>query len=126
MVSVTMQDGGKHNPTAAFQMELLALTTADLLIKKLNLDAVIFSDCTAAMQAIRDKGRLRYLARKQNLILLQQSKWLSSHMTHVRSHPEKYETDQSKWTRHMWGNHLADRSCAMDYEAFAAKPMCTE
>jgi len=119
VVSVTMPDGGKHNPTAAFQMELLALTTADLLIRKLNLDAVIFSDCTAAMQAIKDKGRLRYLARKHNLILLQQSKWLSSHMTHVRSHPEKYETDQSKWTRHMWGNHLADRSCAMDYEAFA-------
>ena len=68
-------------------MELLALTTADLLIRKLGLDAVVFSDCTGALKAIGDKGRLHYLAKKQNLILLQQSKWLASRMRHVRSHP---------------------------------------
>ena len=71
-------------------MELLALTTADLLIRKLDLDAVVFSDCTGALKAIGDTGRLRYLAKKQNLIILQQSKWLASRMRHVRSHPERY------------------------------------
>ena len=55
-------------------MELLALTTADLMIRKLKLNEVVFLDCTGSLKAIGDTNRLRYLAKKQNLILLQQSK----------------------------------------------------
>ena len=47
-------------------MELLALTTADLMIRQLELDAVVFSDCTGALKAKGDTNRLRYLAKKQN------------------------------------------------------------
>jgi len=39
-------------------------------------------------------------------------------MRHVRSHPERYSADRDKWTRHMWGNHLADRACIPDYTDF--------
>jgi hypothetical protein len=71
IISITINEGGTHKPTSAFPMELLALTTADLMIRKLELDAVVFSDCTGALKAIGDTNRLRYLAKKQNLILLQ-------------------------------------------------------
>ena len=118
IISLEINEGGKHKPTSAFPMELLALTTADLLIRKLDLDAVVFSDCTGALKAIGDTGRLRYLAKKQNLIVLQQSKWLASRMRHVRSHPERYAKNRDLWTRHMWGNHLADRSSAADYRDY--------
>ena len=120
IISITINEGGTHKPTSAFPMELLALTTADLMIRKLELDAVVFSDCTGALKAIGDTNRLRYLAKKQNLILLQQSKWLASRMRHVRSHPERYSKNKETWTRHMWGNHLADRSCAADYRDYGA------
>ena len=95
-------------------MEMLALTLADLTIRKLKLDAVIFSDCTSALRTMRDHDKLRYSPKKQNLLLLQQSRWLTSTMRHVRSHPEKYANDKRAWTRHMWGNHLADRACMQD------------
>ena len=99
-------------------MELLALTAADLLVRKLGLNAVIFSDCTAALKSLGDHGRLRYMANKQNLLLLQQSKWLTARMRHVRSHPERYSANRDEWTRHMWGNHMADRACIPDYTDF--------
>ena len=54
-------------------MELLALAVADLDIRTLLLEAVIFSYCTGALKAIGDRGRLRYLGKKHNLLLLQQS-----------------------------------------------------
>ena len=95
-------------------MELLALTTADLLIRKLSIEAVVFSDCTGAMKALGDHGRLRYLSKKHNLLLLQQSRWLTARMRYVRSHPERYSDNRKMWTRHMWGNHLTDGACEMD------------
>ena len=101
-------DGGAHKPSSAFSLELLAVTTADIVVRKLQLEAVIFLDCTGAIKSLSDKGRLRYLAKKQNLLLLQQSKWLTAKLKHVRSHPERYSKNKTQWTRHMWGNHLAD------------------
>ena len=41
-------------------------------------------------------------------------------MRYVRSHPERYSKDKEQWTRHMWGNHLADRTCALDYSDHGA------
>ena len=98
IISITINEGGKHKPTSAFPMELLALTTADLIIRKLELDAVVFSGFTGALKAIGDTNRLRYLAKKQNLIVLQQSKWLASRIRHVRSHPERYAKNRKLWT----------------------------
>ena len=95
-------------------MEMLALTLADLTIRKLKLDAVIFSDCTSALRTVGDHDKLRYSSKKQNLLLLQQTRWLHSRMRYVRSHPEKYTKNKRVWSRHMWGNHLADRACEMD------------
>ena len=115
---IRITNGGAHKPSSAFPLELLALTTADIVVRKLQLEAVIFSDCTGAIKSLSDKGRLRYLAKKQNLLLLQQSKRLTAKLKYVRSHPERYSKDKTQWTRHMWGNHLADRACVPDLTDF--------
>ena len=86
-----------------------------MVVRKLKMEAVIFSDCTGAIKAMSDRGRLRYLAKNQNQLLLQQSKLLATKLKHIKSHPERYSKDKTEWTRHMWGNHLADRACVPDF-----------
>ena len=62
-VVIRLKEGGHYKPTSAFPLELLALTTADMVVRKLKMEAVIFSDCTGAIKALSDRGRLRYLAK---------------------------------------------------------------
>ena len=52
VVAISLTEGGAHRLKSAFPMELLALTAADLLVRKLGLNAVIFSDCTAALKSL--------------------------------------------------------------------------
>ena len=80
------------------------------------MDAAIFSDCEAALKALRDPDSLRYCANKNNLILLQTGVELTR-AYHVRSHPERYEADRTKWNRYMYGNYMADRASVGDWEA---------
>ena len=115
-VLIHLVNGEELCPGSAYPMELLALVLAQLVRSKLRLDSAIFSDCEAALKALRDPDALRYQANTSNLILLQTGVELQR-AYHVRSHPERYEKDRRKWNRYMYGNYLADRVSVGDYEA---------
>ena len=95
-------------------MELLVLVLAQLVRDELQLDAPIYTDCTAALKALTRPERLRYKSKKPNLLLLSAGRKLER-AAHVRSHPKRYSKDRSTWNRFMFGNHIADRVCMGDY-----------
>ena len=117
IISLALTNGEEHEPGSAYPMELLALSVAIRLTEMNHIDAHYYSDCQGAIKAIRNPHKLRYWANKANLLLLRASSGKAKHISHVRSHPEKVWKDKETWTRHMMGNHLADRSSIQDYSS---------
>ena len=96
-------------------MELLALSLALKIADVGQLDACFFSDSTAAIEVIQHPHNIRYMANKSNLLLLKASTGRAKCVQHVRAHPEKIQAAKTLWTRHMMGNHMADRAAVEDY-----------
>ncbi len=115
MVSIALTNGTDGLPGSVYPMELLALSIALKVAATGNLDACFFSDSTAAIQALKQPHSIRYKANKSNLLLLKASTGRAKHVHHVRAHPEKVKTVKTLWTRHMMGNHMADRTAVEDY-----------
>lgn len=116
VVTVRITNGGALGPASAYTMELLVLVIAQLLREELKLDAPIYTDCKAALSALMRPDKLRYKAKRRDLLLLTAGSKLVR-TGHVRSHPEKYVRDKNKWNRYMYGNHIADRVCMGDYKS---------
>ena len=95
-------------------MELLCLTLALHIVDKLKIKAIIYTDCKSAMDAVKSRGRVRKWSKRANYILLDVSSRVYSNVYKVPAHPERAESDKRKWTRHMWGNHLADIAASSD------------
>ena len=54
------------------------------------------------------------MSRKENLALLQLGMADSAHIEKnwIPGHPDRTVPDQNEWTKHMWGNHMADAAVA--------------
>ena len=115
MISVALTNGEDSLPGSVYPMELLGLSIALKVAEMGNLDAHFYSDSTSAIQAIKQPHRIRYQANKSNLLLLKAATGKAKNIHHVRAHPEKVQTAKSLWTRHMMGNHIADRTAVEDY-----------
>ena len=114
ILTMHISHGSLLDTNSAFSMELLALLTALSILHLTNSKASILSDCQSVIRkltkllssptALRASARdisflsaaLAYLKQRGTL------QW-------IKGHPERYEPDESLWTREMWGNHLADR-----------------
>ena len=59
---------------------------------------------------------MRYWSNKSDHLLLfaGTSAYRSASVYKVKGHPERTEVDCTKWTRHMWGNHMADLGANCD------------
>jgi ribonuclease HI len=115
MISVALTNGEDSLPGSVYPMELLGLSIALKVAETGKLQACFYSDSTAAIEAIKQPHSIRYRANKANLLLLKASTGKARHVQHVRAHPEKIQTAKSLWTRHMMGNHIADRTAVEDY-----------
>ena len=99
-----------HRIKSGFDMKLVGLTYACLVQRELDLNAIIFTDCEAAMKSLGGKSRMRYWSNKSDHLLLfaGTSAYRSASVYKVKGHPERTEVDCTKWTRHILGNHMAD------------------
>ena len=54
---------------------------------------------------------------KENLVLLQLGMAESAHIEKnwIPGHPDRTVPDQNEWTKHMWGNHMADAAAAEEW-----------
>ena len=109
-----IKGSAKYGRDSAYPMELLCLTLALHIVDKLKIKGIIYTDCKAAMDAVKNRGRVRKWSKRANYILLDVSSRLYMNVHKVPAHPERAETDKRKWTRHMWGNHLADIAASSD------------
>ena len=77
-------------------MELLCLTLALHIVDKLKVKAIIYTDCKAAMDAVKNRGRVRKWSKRANYILLDVSSRLYLNVHKVPAHPKRVESDKSK------------------------------
>ena len=120
-----IHDCARYDIASAYPIELTCLTLALLIVEKLGLKASIFTDCSAAMKALSNQDKVRKWSKKTNYVLLNIGAALFANVHKVKAHPEKVEKDRSKWTVHMWGNHIADISASADPSKFAEEDFLT-
>jgi hypothetical protein len=92
-------------------IELIAVTAALTLLRTLQLDGEVITDCQSIVTTINRTQSVRHqLARPGAALLLMAHRALSSSRTvrWTRSHPEKSHTPPRAWTRDQWGIYLAD------------------
>ena len=67
---------------------------------------------------LTQRNLLRTLSRKENLILLQLGTIETEHIDKnwIPGHPERAVSDKAQWTKHMWGNHMADATAAGEWD----------
>ena len=58
------------------------------------------------------------MSRKENLVLLQLGRQDSDMIDKnwIPGHPDRTVPDRDKWTKQMWGNHMADAAAAEEWD----------
>ena len=106
-------------PSSVFPLELLSTVVAVKIGAALGRDCKIYTDCQSVQKLLAQKHLLRSMSRKENLVLLQigmndnniiEKNW-------IPSHPEDAVKDKRRWSKHMWGNFLADATAAAEWDA---------
>ena len=96
---------------SALVAELLAVHTGLHLLQTLHLRGTVFSDCLSAVKKItrRWSPRLAYTEAGASLVISCRS-YLSDTISlkWIKGHPEHSDTPHTTWSRHQWGNYIAD------------------
>jgi hypothetical protein len=122
-----LNDDTIHNPAdSAFTMEVLALAATLLLVSTTPSRPEIKSDCLSAIKLLAKPNKLRKYANKPQLMILQSAIHFQSllhprpRISHVPAHTGN-KTAPANWKMDIWGNHIADRVAASDYDDLLAK-----
>ena len=80
----------------------------------------VFIDCQSVQKILSQPKMLRAFSAKENLILLQigLTDGFDIKTSWIPGHPEKTVPNSDIWSKHMWGNLMADGAAAgeWDYE----------
>ena len=97
--------------SSALVAELLAVHTGLHLLHTLHLRSTVFSDCLSAVKKItrRWSPGLAYTEAGASLVTSCRS-YLSDTISlkWIKGHPERSDTPHLTWSRHQWGNYIAD------------------
>jgi hypothetical protein len=118
---VHVSDGADIGTQSAFSMEYIALAMAMTMAEGVSTKPVM-SDAKAVLDILPDrKAELRNTRKKHSIPLAAMDRLLDGGARlpmHVKAHPEKHKPDRTTWTADDWGNYMADRAAAKDWEAF--------
>jgi len=119
--AVHMAEGADVGTQSAFSMEYLALAMAMTTADGVSVKPVV-SDAKAVLNILPDrKAELRNTRKKHSIPLAAMDRLLDGGARlpmHVKAHPEKHKPDRTTWTADDWGNFMADRAAAKDWDAF--------
>ena len=117
--TITICEGGMLNADSVFPFELMAAVVAIKIAASLEThNCRIHTDCQSVQKLLTQRNLLRTLSRKENLILLQLGTIETEHIDKnwIPGHPERTVPDKAQWTKHMWGNHIADATAAGEWD----------
>jgi ribonuclease HI len=117
--TITISEGGMLNADSVFPFELMAAVVAIKIAASLEThNCRIHTDCQSVQKLLTQRNLLRTLSRKENLILLQLGTSETEHIDKnwIPGHPERTVPDKAQWTKHMWGNHIADATAAGEWD----------
>jgi hypothetical protein len=118
---VHVADGADIGTQSAFSMEYIALAMAMTIAEGVSTKPVV-SDAKAVLDILPGrKDELRNTRKKHSIPLAAMDRLLDGGARlplHVKAHPEKHKPDRTTWTADDWGNFMADRAAAKDWEAF--------
>ena len=118
---VHVADGSDIGTQSAFSMEYIALAMAMTTAEGISTKPVV-SDAKAVLDILPGrKAELRNTRKKHSIPLAAMDRLLDGGArlpVHVKAHPEKHKPDRATWTADDWGNFMADRAAAKDWEAF--------
>ena len=118
MKCIRITDGALFASLSVFPLELLAAVVAIKIAACLDLPCRIYTDCQSVEKILSQPKMLRSFSRKENLILLQigmtdghdiETNW-------IPGHPEKTIPNSDIWSKHMWGNFMADGAAAGEWD----------
>jgi hypothetical protein len=119
--AIRITEGSLIAPSSVFPLELLSTVVAIKISAALDRNCKIYTDCLSVQKLLAQKHLLRSMSRKENLVLLQigMSDGDKIEKNWIPSHPEEAVKDRSRWSKHMWGNFLADATAAAEWDAQA-------
>ena len=119
--AVYITDGADVGTQSAFSMEYLAFAMAMTTADRVSVKSAV-SDAQANLNILPDrKAELRNTRKKHSIFLAAMDRLLDGGARlplHVKAHPEKHKPDRMTWTADDWGNFMADRAAAKDWDAF--------
>ena len=102
-----------------FSFELIAAAVAINIAAALGTNKCrVHRDCQSVQKLLTQRYLLRSPSKKENLVLLQLGMEGTEHIDKnwIPGHPERTVPDKNQWTKHMWGNHMADAAEEWDNE----------
>ena len=118
MRTITINEGWLLNSDSVFPFELMAAVVAIKIAAALGTNMCrVHTDCQSVQKLLTQRNLLRSLSKKENLVLLQLGKEGTEHIDKnwIPGHPERTAPDRNQWTKHMWGNHMADATAAEEW-----------
>ena len=104
-----------HNVLTAssvFPYELASITVALVVGEYLSYNTSIFTDSQSSIDTLM-KPRRRVDSAREYYPLIAAGKAIlkdnPTHLTKIAAHPERSQPNPCLWTRHQWGNVIADR-----------------
>jgi hypothetical protein len=119
--AIRITDGHLIAPSSVFPLELLSTVVAIKIAASLEINCRLYTDCLSVQKLLSQKHLIRAMSKKENLLLLQigmnDSERINTQW--IPSHPELSVKDKRRWSKHMWGNFLADAAAAAEWDAEA-------
>ena len=114
--AIRITDGNLIAPSSVFPLELLSTVVAVKIAETLECNCRIYTDCLGVQKLLTQRHLIRAMSRKENLVLLQIGMNDSNRINTqwIPSHPERVVEDKRRWSKHMWGNFLADAAAAAE------------